>query len=49
MSSHYNARPRVAEVMVDGDRWAIVTAREEYEDLVRQESASPVYSSWRNA
>jgi diaminopimelate decarboxylase len=45
MSSHYNARPRVAEVMVDGSRWAVVTAREEYDDLVRQESASPL---WRD-
>lgn len=45
MSSHYNARPRVAEVMVDGSRFAVVTAREEYEDLVRQESAIPL---WRD-
>lgn len=44
MSSHYNARPRVAEVLVDGPRWAIVTAREQYEDLVRLESPSP---QWR--
>lgn len=43
MSSHYNARPRVAEVLVDGARWAVVTAREQYEDLVRQESASPLW------
>lgn len=43
MSSHYNARPRVAEVMVDGARWAVVTAREEYVDLVRQESPSPLW------
>ena len=43
MSSHYNARPRVAEVLVDGARWAVVTAREEYDDLVRQESASPLW------
>ncbi|MFN0098853.1 MAG: diaminopimelate decarboxylase [Gemmatimonadaceae bacterium] len=46
MSSHYNARPRVSEVMVDGARWAVVTERETYEDLVRLEAATPV---WRDA
>ena len=38
MSFNYNARPRVAEVLVDGDRFAVVTRRESYEDLVRLES-----------
>lgn len=37
MSSNYNSRPRAAEVMVDGGRWTLVTARESYEDLVRHE------------
>jgi diaminopimelate decarboxylase len=46
MSSQYNARPRVAEVMVDGARWAVVTARETYEDLVRNEIPTP---QWRDA
>jgi diaminopimelate decarboxylase len=46
MSSNYNARPRAAEVMVDGHRFAIVTARESYEDLVRLEQADP---DWRDA
>ncbi len=46
MSSQYNARPRVAEVLVDGPRWAIVTARETYEDLVRHESPHP---EWRES
>lgn len=39
MASHYNARPRVAEVIVDGDRWALATGRETYADLVRHERA----------
>jgi diaminopimelate decarboxylase len=39
MASHYNARPRAAEVLVDGDRWALATARETYADLVRHERA----------
>lgn len=38
MASNYNARPRAAEVLVDGDRFAVVRARETYEDLVRGES-----------
>jgi diaminopimelate decarboxylase len=46
MSSNYNSRPRAAEVMVDGARFAIVTARESYDDLVRLERADP---AWREA
>ena len=46
MSSNYNARPRAAEVLVDGDRFAIVTARERYEDLVRLEPDAP---EWRTS
>ena len=38
MSSNYNSRPRVAEVMVDGDRFQIIRERETFEDLVRGES-----------
>jgi diaminopimelate decarboxylase len=41
MASRYNARPLAAEVVVDGSRWAVVTAREQYADLVRHEVASP--------
>jgi diaminopimelate decarboxylase len=44
MSSNYNSRPRVAEVLVDGDRFAVVTRRESYEDLVRLESQ---HLDWR--
>jgi diaminopimelate decarboxylase len=45
MSSNYNARPRAAEVLVDGDRWAVVTRREGYEDLVRLETTTPAWST----
>jgi diaminopimelate decarboxylase len=38
MSSNYNSRPRVPEVMVDKDRFQVVRKREEYEDLIRGES-----------
>jgi diaminopimelate decarboxylase len=37
MSSNYNTRPRVAEVMVKGSEYAIVRKREELEDMVRNE------------
>jgi diaminopimelate decarboxylase len=38
MSSTYNSRPRVAEVMVNGKEFAIVRKRESYADLLRGES-----------
>ena len=38
MSSNYNTRPRVAEVLVDGSRYHVVRRRETLEDLVRGES-----------
>jgi diaminopimelate decarboxylase len=37
MSSNYNNRPRVAEVLVDGDRYKIIRRRETLEDLVALE------------
>jgi diaminopimelate decarboxylase len=37
MASNYNARPRAAEVVVDGDRYAVATEREKYADLARHE------------
>ena len=33
MSSTYNARPLAAEVMVDGDRWSVIRARQPLEAL----------------
>jgi diaminopimelate decarboxylase len=45
MSSTYNSRPRVAEVLVDGACFAVATRRETYEDLVRHE---PVELDWRS-
>jgi len=37
MASNYNARPRAVEVVVDSDRYAIATTREQYADLARHE------------
>jgi diaminopimelate decarboxylase len=34
MSSTYNARPLAAEVLVDGDRWAVTRPRQTYEALL---------------
>ncbi len=40
MASNYNSRPRAAEVMVDGDRFAVATRRENLEDIMRREQAT---------
>lgn len=45
MASNYNSRPRPAEVLVDGDRYAVITERERFEDLVRLERA---HLQWRS-
>ena len=41
MASNYNTRPRGAEILVDGDRYALMTRRERYEDLVQLDQADP--------
>jgi diaminopimelate decarboxylase len=38
MSSQYNSRPRAAEVVVEGDRFALARRRETLDDLFRGES-----------
>jgi len=37
MSSNYNSRPRVAEVLVVKDKFFVIRQREEYDDLIRGE------------
>ena len=37
MSSNYNSRPRVPEIMVKGAQFSIIRERERYEDLMRGE------------
>ncbi len=37
MSTNYNSRPRVAEVLVRDDRMFVIRKRENYEDLIRGE------------
>ena len=41
MSSNYNSRPRVAEVMVDGEEVHVIRDRESMEDLYRHEHLLP--------
>lgn len=38
LASEYNSRPLVPEVLVDGDRWAVVRARPSYEEMLTRES-----------
>jgi diaminopimelate decarboxylase len=44
MASNYNSRPRPPEVLVDGERYAVIRERESYDDLVRRETSTP---AWR--
>ncbi|MCD4823643.1 MAG: diaminopimelate decarboxylase, partial [Phycisphaerae bacterium] len=37
MSSQYNARPRAAEVLVDGEAVKVIRRRETYDDLLAAE------------
>lgn len=43
MASNYNSRTRPAEVLVDRNKFAVITNRESYDDLVRNE----VPPTWR--
>ncbi len=45
MSSNYNSRPRVPEVLVKGKDIIVIRKRESYEDLVRGESIPEVFSN----
>ena len=41
MSSNYNSRPRIAEVVVSDDKFYVVRKRESFEDLIRGETLLP--------
>lgn len=45
MAMNYNSRCRPAEVLVDGPRYAVITRRETYEDLVRAEVDAPTWET----
>jgi len=40
MASEYNSRPLAAEVLVDGDRWAVVRPRPTYDEMLGRETAA---------
>ena len=40
LASEYNSRPLVPEVLVDGDRWAVVRARPSYDEMWAREPAA---------
>ncbi len=41
MASTYNSRPLTAEVIVDGDRWAVVRERQDLDALIRADRLPP--------
>ncbi len=43
-ASNYNARPRPAEVLVDGAEWTVIRDRESHADLIRGERILPAKS-----
>ena len=43
MASNYNTRPRAPEVLVSGDRYTVIRARETLEQLVANERLSSVF------
>jgi diaminopimelate decarboxylase len=45
MSSTYNTRPRPAEVLVDGARWALVRPRIREDEIFQQESVEPQWEA----
>jgi diaminopimelate decarboxylase len=38
MSSTYNARPLAPEVLVAGDEWGIVRARQDHDELIARDT-----------
>ncbi len=41
MSSNYNSRPKISELMVTGNNIHVIRQRESYQDLIRGESLLP--------
>ena len=49
MSSAYNSRPPAPEVLVSGDRFAVVRDRPAMDDLIRQERIPDWMANWADA
>ena len=41
MSSEYNSRPLIPEVLVDGDQFAVIRARPTYEEMIARDTLPP--------
>ncbi len=41
MASEYNSRPLIPEVLVNGDRWAVIRPRPSYAEMLARESLAP--------
>jgi diaminopimelate decarboxylase len=37
MASEYNSRPLIPEVLVDGDRWAVIRRRPSYDEMIARD------------
>jgi len=48
MSSNYNSRRRLPEVLVKDDQYYVIREREEYADLIRGEKIPDIFKSWVN-
>jgi diaminopimelate decarboxylase len=48
MSSNYNSRRRLPEVLVKDDKYYIIREREEYSDLIKGEKIPDIFKSWVN-
>jgi diaminopimelate decarboxylase len=42
LSSNYNSRPRVPEILISGKKMKVIRRRESFKDLVRSESLNPL-------
>ena len=40
-SGTYNTRPLIPEVLVKGDKWAVIRARQTYEELIGLDQLAP--------
>jgi diaminopimelate decarboxylase len=49
MASEYNSRPLVPEVLVDGERWALVRGRPTYDEMLDREAVAGWLSSCQTA
>jgi diaminopimelate decarboxylase len=43
MASTYNSRPLLAEVLVDGDRYALIRRRQSYEEMMSLDRVATVW------